>query len=94
MPSWLIRALLGVAGTILQLIITRLTEKKVFDRALNFARLHVPRLASIDTMTNEQKRTQAIDLVRKDLKDLGMTVRDVLLGVAVELAVSETKVSS
>jgi hypothetical protein len=94
MKGWLIALLtrlLGAAGQLFGQVMTDLRDRGAFNRAVDLAQVTVSRLAGDTSIDNETKRRLAIEGLRTALQMEGKLVRDSLLGLAVELAVTAAK---
>lgn len=87
----LVSALLGLAGEILRYILGRLRDRRLFERALRLAELHVARLDGDDTLDKKLKRERVADALTQDLKAVGIELTDSLINLAVELAVNRLR---
>lgn len=87
----LIKTLLGRAGVLLALTLGRLRERGAFERALDLAEATVRSLNGDTSLDNDGKRQAAIDGLARALAAEGRELRDSLLALAVELAVSAAK---
>ena len=90
----LLKRFLGLAGKLFAQVVGDLKDRGAFDRAVDLAQATVNSLAGDTTLDNDAKRKMAIDALRVALKAEGKLVRDSLLGLAVELAVSAGKAAA
>jgi hypothetical protein len=87
----IIRLILGIAGQLLTTAIARLRSRSDLDAAVKSAQVHVTALMNVDTLTNDQKRAEAIKLVKADLAKAGKILADSAASLAVELALQGAK---
>ena len=91
MVNILLNALLGLAGPLLLKIITSFVEKRVFNKAIELAKVEVDKLTGQAGMDNDAKRQAAVGSLKLALKEMGIVLRDSLLNLAVEMAVVAAK---
>jgi len=91
MVKVLLQALLGMAGPILRLILSVLTDKKLFDKAVELATVEVDRLSGDISLDNDTKRKAAAEAVNLALKATGLELKGHLVNLAVEFAVAAAK---
>ena len=88
MKAAILKALFGAIGQVLANLFAQLTSRDTFNKALELAQMHVSALQGNETLDNEQKRVAAVKAMKTDLKAMGLTLRDSLINLAIELAVS------
>lgn len=83
--------LLGVLGEFLRLVLQRIGERDIINRIAQRASYHVAALEKLD-LTDEEKRAQALALIKADADQLGKTLKDSTVNMILELALQALKV--
>lgn len=94
MKVWLaglMARLLGAAGKLFGQVMTDLRNQGAFDRCVELAQVTVERLAGDHSIDNQTKRQMAMDGIARALAAENKVVRDSLIALAIELAVSASK---
>lgn len=80
--------LLGRAGVLLQLVLTRLVERNTFNEVLELAERTVAQYVGRSDLTGDAKRAAVAAEVKADLRAIGKEVLDSLVNLAIELALA------
>ena len=88
MKERLLQLLFGYAGRLLQVVLQQLADRHVFDKVLQLAETYVNKLDGQEDLSNAEKRNAALRGIKADLAGTGVTVRDSLLNLGLELALS------